>query len=167
VIPHYHMNSRIGHMTNNVDYWAAAVPAMLRGPGPTEEIMLEPLLESQAKEKILLYLYTHAESYPREIARDLRLYVNTVQYQLLKLEKGGVLYSRLRGKVRLVGIDPRYAFRKELEALLAKVLSFVPESERERLYRPRLRPRRTGKPIRGAVSEGNKGKRPAGRAGRK
>ena len=108
--------------------------------------MLEPLLESEPKEKILLYLHTHGESYPSEIARSLGLYVNTVQYQLLKLEGGGVLYSTLKGRIRLFGFNPRYPFKKELEALLSKALSFIPEEELDRLYRPRLRPRRTGKP---------------------
>jgi predicted ArsR family transcriptional regulator len=107
--------------------------------------MLEPLLESLAKEKILLYLYTHGESYPREIARSLDFYVTAVQYQLGKLESGGVLDSKLRGRIRLFGFNPRYAFKKELDALLAKALSFVSEAELDRLYRPRLRPRRTGK----------------------
>ena len=108
--------------------------------------MLEPLLESEPKEKALLYLFTHGESYAREIARAFGLYGNTVQYQLLKLESDGVLYSKLKGRVRLFGLNPRYPFKKELEALLTKALSFVPEEERERHYRPRLRPRRTGKP---------------------
>jgi DNA-binding transcriptional ArsR family regulator len=112
-----------------------------------EAPMLEPLLESEPKERILLYLHTHGESYPSEIARALGLYVNTVQYQLLKLEGGGVLYSKLKGRIRLFGLNPRYPFKKELEALLAKALAFVPEEELERLYRPRLRPRRTGKPL--------------------
>jgi DNA-binding transcriptional ArsR family regulator len=112
-----------------------------------EEAVLEPLFESGSKEKILLYLHTHGESYPREIARALALYVNTVQYQLLKLESGGVLYSKLKGRIRLFGFNPRYPFKKELEALLAKALAFVPEQELDRLYRPRLRPRRTGKPL--------------------
>jgi DNA-binding transcriptional ArsR family regulator len=114
---------------------------------PAEAEMLEPLFESEAKEKALLYLYTHGESYPREIARALGLYGNTVQYQLLKLESGGVLYSKLKGRVRLFGFNPRYPFKKELEALLEKSLSFVPEEEKQRLYMPRLRPRRTGKPL--------------------
>jgi DNA-binding transcriptional ArsR family regulator len=109
--------------------------------------VIEPLLESEKKEKILLFLYTHGESYAREIARLLRYHVNTVQNQLLNLEGGGVLFSRLRGKVRIFGLNPRYPFKTELEALLEKVLSFVPDEEKERLYRPRLRPRRTGKPL--------------------
>ena len=109
--------------------------------------MLEPLFESEPKEKVLLYIHTHGESYAREIARAYGFYGNTVQYQLLKLEGGGVLYSKLKGRVRLFGINPRYPFKKELEALLEKALAFVPEEERDRLYRPRLRPRRTGKPL--------------------
>jgi DNA-binding transcriptional ArsR family regulator len=109
--------------------------------------MLEPLFESGPKEKILLYIHTHGESYAREIARAFGFYGNTVQYQLLKLENGGVLYSKLKGRVRLFGINPRYPFKRELEALLEKALSFVGEEERGRTYRPRLRPRRTGKPL--------------------
>jgi DNA-binding transcriptional ArsR family regulator len=109
--------------------------------------MLEPLLESSTKGRVILYLHTHGESYAREIARDLSLYPSAVQYHLLKLEKGGVLYSKLKGKVRLFGFNPRYPFRKELEALLEKSLSFVPEKDREILFKPRLRPRRTGKPL--------------------
>jgi len=109
--------------------------------------MLEPLLGSTAKVKILLFLYTHGESYPREIGRALGIYVNAVQYQLLKMEKGGIVYSKLKGKVRLFGLNPRYPFRNELEVLLEKALSFMTDDESARLYKPRLRPRRTGKPL--------------------
>jgi predicted ArsR family transcriptional regulator len=109
--------------------------------------MLEPLLGSDKKEKILLYLYTHGESYAREIANAFKFHVNTVQNQLLNLESGGVLYSKLKGKVRLFGMNPRYPFKKELEALFEKALKFVPEQEKEKFYMPRLRPRRTAKPL--------------------
>jgi hypothetical protein len=50
--------------------------------------------------------------------------------------------------VRLYQLSPRYAFRKELERLLWRALEFYPPEERERLYTPRLRPRRAGKPVR-------------------
>lgn len=109
--------------------------------------MLEALFESEKKEKILLYLYTHGEAYPMEMARAFGFYINAVQNQLQKLEQGGILYSRLKGKVRLFGFNPRYPFKKELESLLEKILQFVPNKEKERFYMPRLRPRRTGKPF--------------------
>jgi DNA-binding transcriptional ArsR family regulator len=108
--------------------------------------MLEPLFESTVKEKILFYLHARGESYPREIARNLGLTLNAVQYQLLKLERGGVLYSKLKGKIRLFGLNPRYPFIKELAALLDKAFVFIRDEASLKLYRPRLRPRRTGKP---------------------
>jgi hypothetical protein len=37
-------------------------------------------------------------------------------------------------------------FKKELEALLERVLLFTPGKESSRVYAVRLRPRRTGKP---------------------
>lgn len=109
--------------------------------------MLGPILGSAKKEKVLLYVYTHGEAYAREIARAYLFNLNTVQNQLLNLEKDEVLYSKLKGKVRLFGINPRYPFKKELEALLEKALTFMPKEEAERFYTPRLRPRRTGKPL--------------------
>jgi len=109
--------------------------------------MLEPLFESEIKEKILLYLYSNGESYPREIAKAYNFYLNAVQNQLTKLERGGVLYSKLKGKVRLFGFNPRYPFKKELEALLEKALRFIPEEEMDKFYTKRIRPRRSGKPL--------------------
>ena len=109
--------------------------------------MLKPLFNSDKKEKILLYLYTHGESYAREIARAFKFNLNSIQNQLWNLEKGGVLYSKLKGNVRLFGFNPRYPFKKELEALFEKVLIFIPEEEKEKFYKPRLRPRHTGKPL--------------------
>ena len=109
--------------------------------------MFKALFGSEKKGRILLYLYSHGEAYPTEIARVFNYYLNTVQNQLLNMEKEGLLYSRLRGKVRLFGLNPRYAFIKEIESLLEKTLNFIPEDEKRKFFRPRLRPRRTGKPI--------------------
>jgi DNA-binding transcriptional ArsR family regulator len=110
--------------------------------------MLKPLLGSNTKEKLLLYLLTHGEAYPREMAAAFGFDVFRAQSQLSKLEDGGVVVSRLRGKVRLYQLNPRYPFRKELETLLWRALDFYPADERKGLYTPRLRPRRAGKPLR-------------------
>ena len=109
--------------------------------------MLEALFESEKKEKILFFLYSRGEGYAREIARTFQFNLSTIQNQLLNLENHGVLYSRLKGKVRIFAFNPRYPFRKELEALLTKALMFLPEEEVRKYYMPRLRPRRTGKPL--------------------
>lgn len=109
--------------------------------------MLKAIFGSEKKGKILLFIYTNGESYPTEIARVFDYYLNSVQNQLLNLEKDGILYSRLKGKVRLFRLNPRYPFKKELEALLDKALKFVSQEEKERFYVLRLRPRLTGKPL--------------------
>ncbi|MBN1273429.1 MAG: hypothetical protein JXB26_14270 [Candidatus Aminicenantes bacterium] len=109
--------------------------------------MFKGIFGSEKKGKILLYIYTNGESYPREIASRLNFYLNGVQNQLLNLEKSGILYSKLKGKVRLFGMNPRYPFKRELESLLEKILEFIPREEKEKLYMPRLRPRQTNKPL--------------------
>lgn len=109
--------------------------------------MLKGIFGSEKRGKILLYIYTNGESYPTEIAKALGYYLNAVQNQLLKMERDGVLYSKLKGNVRLFGLNPRYPFKKELDSLFEKALKFIPEKEKEALYIKRLRPRRTGKPL--------------------
>lgn len=84
--------------------------------------MLKAIFGSDNKGKILLFLYTNGESYPREIAKIFNFYLNGVQKQLLNMEKDGILYSKFKGKVRLFGFNPRYPFKKELELLLEKDL---------------------------------------------
>ncbi len=109
--------------------------------------MLEALFASGIKEKVLFYLFRNGESYPSEVARTFGFNLSAVQKHLLNLEAGGVLYSKLKGRVRLFGMSPRYPFKKELEALLNKALEFIPEEEKQRHYLKRLRPRRTRKPL--------------------
>ncbi len=99
------------------------------------------------KEKLLLYLLVNEGSYPNEIARNFSFNLNAVQYQLKKLEEAGVLYSRLRGRVRLYGLDPRYPFRKELQALLQKAFDFLSDAEKDKSFVRRRRPRLPGKPL--------------------
>lgn len=108
--------------------------------------MLKAIFGSETRGKILLFLYTNGESYPTEMSRSLGYYLYGIQKHLLNMEKDGILYSRLKGKTRLYGMNPRYPFKRELISLLEKILVFVPKDEKERLYRPRLRPRLAGKP---------------------
>ena len=109
--------------------------------------MLEPILGSTSSERVLLFLFARKEGYPREIARFFNTDLAPIQRQLIKLEINGVLSSRLAGRTRLYRLNPRYAFKPEIENLLAKALDFYPPDERERLLLNRRRPRRSGKPL--------------------
>ena len=108
--------------------------------------MIEGLLGSAVAEKALLFLANYGDGYPREIARTFGLNLSAVQGRLDRLERGGVVVSRLRGRTRLYFINPRWAFREELLAMLKRVLAVTPRDEQKRYFRMRTRPRRRGKP---------------------
>ena len=109
--------------------------------------MLEGLTGSAVVEQVLLYLANYAEGYPREIARTFGLNLSAVQGRLDRLERGGIVVSRMRGRTRLYVLNPRWAFRDELLALLRRALATVPPGETMKNYRNRTRPRRRGKPL--------------------
>lgn len=109
--------------------------------------MLEPLLGSVNRERVMIFLLGRGSGYAREIARFFEAGLAPVQQQLERLEYGGVIVSKRIGKTLLYQFNPRYPFQKELIALLEKALSFYPEDFRQRLVANRRRPRRAGKPI--------------------
>lgn len=109
--------------------------------------MLEPLLGSTNCERVLLFLNYRREGYAREIARFFETDLAPIQKQLDKLEYGGVLVSRMAGRTRLYEYNPRYPFRKQLQALIEKAFRFYPDAEQDKLLMNRRRPRRRGKPL--------------------
>ena len=115
--------------------------------GPIEIGMLEPLLGSVNAERVLIYILAREEGYAREIARFFGADPDSVQKQLAKLERGGVLMSKEMGRTVLYEYNPRYVFLPELRQLHEKALGFYPAEERERLMFSRRRPRGRGKPL--------------------
>lgn len=109
--------------------------------------MIEPILGSTNAERVLLFLLAREQGYTREIARLWGSDPDSVQKQLVRLERGGVLDSRSVGKTRLYRFNPRYSFLKELKALLNKALSFYSLEQQESLLVVRRRPRRKDKPL--------------------
>ena len=109
--------------------------------------MLESLLGSRNRERVLVFILAREEAYAREIARFFRTDLYGVQRQLDHLESGGVLVSRRAGRTRLYMFNPRYPFLKELKELLEKTICFYSDDDRDRLLLSRRRPRRRGKPL--------------------
>ena len=109
--------------------------------------MLEPLLGSKNRERVLQYLLARGEGYAKEIADFYDVALDPIQKQLERLELGGVLVSRQIGRMRLYSFNPRYAFAEEVKKLLERAREFYPPEERERLIMGRKRPRRKGKPL--------------------
>ena len=107
--------------------------------------MLEKLFGSKTAERVLMYLFVFQEGYPTEMSRSFSIPLNMIQKQLFKFEEGGMLVSRLRGKVRIYQWNPRYPFLNEVKKLLEKNFEYLPEVIKERYYRQRTRPRRRDK----------------------
>lgn len=109
--------------------------------------MIESLLGSKNAERVLIYIFSREEGYAREIASFYGTDLKSVQLQLDKFEKSGVLASRSVGRTRPYVFNPRYPFLTELKALLEKALSFYPANEQEELTMNRRRPRARGKSL--------------------
>jgi len=109
--------------------------------------MIEVLLGSKNAERVLIYIFAREEGYAREIAGFYETDLKSIQRQLDKLEKGGVLSSRSVGRTRPYVFNPRYSFLNELKALLEKALSFYSAKEQEDLTMNRRRPRAKGKSL--------------------
>jgi hypothetical protein len=107
--------------------------------------MIESLLGSKNAERVLLYILAREEGYAREIASFYETDLKSIQMQLDKFEKSGVLVSRAVGRTRPYVFNPRYPFLNELKSLLEKALSFYSKAEQEELRMNRRRPRARGK----------------------
>ncbi len=109
--------------------------------------MLENLFGNQTAEKVLLYIVNYGEGHTSGIAQTFEISKSQVRKQLIRLENGGILIGRNVGNLRMFQLNSRCPYKKELESLLEKVLSLVPESYNKKYYRQRRRPRRTGKEL--------------------
>jgi len=109
--------------------------------------MIDKLLGSVNKERVLVYLAARGRGHSREIARFFKGSLSPVQKALDSLEAAGVLVSRSIGTTREYQFNPRYPARQELNALIERALSLYPPALRDELLVVRSRPRRRGKPL--------------------
>lgn len=109
--------------------------------------MYEALFGNKVAEKSLLFIVNYGEGYINGIAKTFGYSPSQVQLQLEKLESAGILVSQFNGNIKNFKINPRLAIRKELVALLERMLQLIPEEETAKYFRQRTRPRRTGKKL--------------------
>ena len=102
---------------------------------------------SETAEKVLLYIQNYGRGNSNEIANTFGVSQSMVWKQLIKFEREGVFASTLAGRTRVFEINPRYAFRVELSALLEKAIDRMPDKQRQEWFMQRRRPRRFGKPL--------------------
>ena len=108
--------------------------------------MLEAVFGSLTAERVLLFLHRYDQAYGRQIAVAFDMPVSEVQKQLQKFEGGGLLVSRMVGRTRVYGWNPRSVFVVSLRQLLQAILENLPPEQRSPYSDGRRRPRRAGKP---------------------
>jgi len=108
--------------------------------------MYPDLFGSKTAEAVILYLGYLGEGYPRAIAKKLSLSPSQVDRTMKRLEAGGLVVGKFVGQARVYELNPRLAFKKELIAMVDKIMTSMPEVEREKFIE-RRRPRRTGKQL--------------------
>ncbi len=75
--------------------------------------MIESLLGSINRERVLMFLHARKEGYAREISRYYKTDNSQIQKQLERLELGNIVFSRSAGKTRRSALTPRYPFLNE------------------------------------------------------
>jgi len=109
--------------------------------------MLESLLGSICKEKVLIFILCREEGYAREIAKFYEIPLTPVINQLKKLESSSIIFARSQGRTKVYKFNPRYQFLPELKKLLEKAVSFYPQELQQELLYNRRRPRRSNKAL--------------------
>ncbi len=107
--------------------------------------MYSAIFGNATAEKVLLYIANYGEGHTRVISSTFDISPNQVYQQLIRLEKEGILISKVSGRTKLFTFSPRLAIKKPLLKLLEEILILVSAEDQKKYYRDRTRPRKTGK----------------------
>jgi len=107
--------------------------------------IVEAIFGSRSAAQVLLFLEAYGSGHALRIARTYSVSVSPIQRQLRRLEREGVLVSRMVGRTRLFEFNTRSPSVRNLRDFLEAELELVPDEEVRAYYRQRQRPRRTRK----------------------
>lgn len=108
---------------------------------------LAEMFGSRAAEAALLHLFHHGESYSRAISSDFEISLDSVQRQLEKFERSGVLVAMRQGRTVVYSFNPRSKAAARLRDLVAVYYDGMSLEAKEQLFAIRRRHRSKDKPI--------------------
>ncbi len=108
---------------------------------------MKSLFGSLSRERILTFIAAREQGYAREIVEFWNCSDQPIKRELNRLESDGVLTAKLYGRTIIYSINPRFFLRKELTALMLKIVESYPPEWKEKLLFNRRRPRAKGKPV--------------------
>jgi hypothetical protein len=108
---------------------------------------MKSLFGSLSRERILTFIAAREQGYAREIIEFWKCPDRPIKRELNRLESDGVLTAKSYGRTIIYNMNPRFFLRKELTALLLKIIDAYPPEWKEKLLFNRRRPRAKGKPV--------------------
>jgi len=110
-------------------------------------MMLKTLFGSLSRERVLVFIAAREEGYAREITKFWKCPDRPIKRELNRLEEEGVLIAKKYGRTITYSFNPRFFLRKELTALMLKLIEAYPPEWKRKLLFNRRRPRAKGKPV--------------------
>jgi hypothetical protein len=104
------------------------------------------LFGSRRRTEVLIITALLSDTYPTEIARLLSAPLYSVQKIVEDFGREGILALRVRGRQKVVSLDPRYFASRELRSLLLRLAEAEPELRAVAATR-RVRPTRRGREL--------------------
>ena len=108
---------------------------------------LADLLGSLAAEAALLHLFHHGESYGRAVAADFGVSLDSVQKQLDKLERTGILISKWQGRTLIYNWNSKSRAASRLKDLVSVAYDGIAPDISNIKFATRRRHRSKDKPI--------------------
>ena len=108
---------------------------------------LAEIFGSRAAEAVLLHLFHHGESYGRAVSSDCEISLDSVQRQLEKFERAGVLVAMRHGRTVVYSFNPRSKAAARLKDLVGVFYDSMSLEAKELLFAVRRRHRSKDKPI--------------------
>lgn len=112
-----------------------------------ESTALGEMFGSRAAESVLLHLYHYGETYGRAVSSDFLISLDSVQRNLDKFERSGVLVSKKQGRTLIYSWNPRSRLATKLRELVEIVYDNMSLEVRQVKFAIRRRPRSKDKPI--------------------
>ena len=108
---------------------------------------MKSLFGSISRERILTFIAAREQGYAGEIIEFWDCPDRPIKRELNRLESDGVLIMRPYGRTIIYSMNPRFFLRKELTALLLKIIDAYPPQWKEKLLYNRRRPRAKDKSV--------------------
>ena len=108
---------------------------------------LKDLFGGRAAESVLLHLFHYGETYGRAVSRDFEVSLDSVQRQLEKFERAGVVVCKRQGRTLVYVWNAKSRLAGRLRDLVAVVHEGMSLASKERIFAERRQPRSRDKPV--------------------